>query len=152
MPQLEYHKNMRRFLLILMLLLLPLRGLMGDAMAYSMLPPALHEAPVNSENTTKSIANYLIPTSEKIEKSDLNNADDIVQSPCHSAEASGDSTNNSTSTESSQCTTCQVCHLTTFLPLSSISGLAHTVVDLPSQAIALWHSAEPRRIAKTPVV
>ena len=148
MSRLEYHKIMRRFLLILMLLSLPLRGLMGDAMAYSMLPTELKKSVVSSKITTESIANYSIFTSENIEKNDATRSDNVAQSPCHSAAAASDDA----SAESYLCTTCQVCHLTVFLPLFPSLRVAHAGVSLPSQANVLWHSAEPRRIAKTPVV
>ena len=67
--------------------------------------------------------------------------------PCHIAAAQADSND----TMQNQCTACQVCHLSAATPLQLPLGLLQTTTALPEQRQALWHSAEPRLIAKTPV-
>lgn len=147
--RLEYHKNMRRFLVIVMLLILPIRGLIGDAMAYSMLPlmpsKTQNQATELLQISPKIIADYLISTSEKIEK---NGASATLKPPCHSDSAPAVTA----SADPQQCTTCQVCHLSVAVPLIHSQNMAHPLALPPVQSAITWHSAEPRLIAKTPVV
>lgn len=149
---LEYHKTMRRALLIFMLFLLPIRGLVGDAMAYSMLPAALHSAPAAQEVTTNSVAALAIfhwaTALFGHENMAAEGSGAAAAAPCHMAAAQADSTD----TAQSQCTSCQVCHLSVTTLLQVHSHLLQTASALPQQRQALWHSAEPRLIAKTPVL
>jgi hypothetical protein len=142
---------MRKWFVVTMLFLLPLRGLVGDAMAYSMLPGAL-----NSANSAQPITTNLVATPaifhwakavfdhQNMAASDSNAA---AAHPCHMATAQADSTDKA----QNQCTACQVCHLSAATPLRWLPGLLQTATALPEQRQALWHSAEPRLIAKTPV-
>jgi hypothetical protein len=113
---------MRRWLIIFMLFLLPIRGLVGDAMAYSMLPMGM---PVSSE---------------------------VVQSeptpPCHTSMAAA----NDAGTQQSQCTTCQACHLSAATPMQLPEGILHTTAAAPTQRTAFWISADLRLLAKPPVL
>jgi hypothetical protein len=140
---------MQRFLVLLMLFILPIRGLVGDAMAYSMLPlaPGKTQNQVSNppQNTPELIANYLISTSEKIEKNGVNTS---VKPPCHTDTASAEST----SPDAQQCTTCQVCHLSVAVPILHVQPVVHTLALPAVQSATAWHSAEPRLIAKTPIV
>ncbi len=146
---LEYHKNMRRFLVIVMLLILPIRGLVGDAMAYSMLPlmpgKTQNQAIEFFQISPKIIADYPISTSKNIEKS---GESATFKLPCHSDSAPAVSA----SADPQQCTTCQVCHLSVAVPLVHSQNMAHFLAQPPVQSAIAWHSAEPRLIAKTPIV
>jgi hypothetical protein len=138
---------MRRYLAILMLLLLPIRGLIGDAMAYSMLPGALTSANIVQQKATNLIAAPAIVYWATAAIDHTNPDKKATAQPCHMAMAEADSNDN----VQNQCTTCQACHLSAATPLQMPSGLLQTATALPEQRQALWHSAERRLIAKTPV-
>jgi hypothetical protein len=142
---------MRKWFVVLMLFLLPIRGLVGDAMAYSMLPGTL-----NSANTSQLITTNLVAAPAIFQRAAAlfdhqNTAESDIGAtavhPCHMATAQADSTD----TAQGQCTACQACHLCAATPLQLPSGLLQITTALPEQRQALWHSAEPRLVAKTPV-
>ncbi len=83
---------MRRLVLILMLILLPLRGWMGEAMAMDML--AQHGL------ATQKVATYAIHTST------ANTFDTEIQAECHTAAEAADPDTKHCGT----CPVCQMCH------------------------------------------
>jgi hypothetical protein len=133
---LEYHKNMRRWFVIVMLFLLPLRGLVGDAMAYSMLPDAGQLQQV-AQLAAQPTAIQVLPSHAAFGEHAM---------PCHT------SATKSPVTDKSQCSNCQVCHLAVTLPLASPEALAPMPYAKPVQSPVQWHSAEARLLAKTPIV
>jgi hypothetical protein len=142
---------MRRYLVIFMLFLLPIRGLVGDAMAYSMMPGALSPLATAQPITTNIVATPAIfhwaAALFDHESMVVSHSGTAVAHPCHMATAQTDSTDN----VQGQCTACQACHLSAATPLQLPSGLLQITTALPEQRQALWHSAEPRLVAKTPV-
>jgi hypothetical protein len=138
---------MRRYLLIFMLFLLPIRGLVGDAMAYSMLPGALTAAHTAQSVATNVVAAPAVFQWTTAASDHENRAESASVHPCHMAVAQTDSND----TVQNQCTACQACHLSAATPLQLPRGLLQIASALPEQRQALWHSAEPRWIAKTPV-
>ncbi len=138
---------MRRYLLIFMLFLLPIRGLVGDAMAYSMLPGALTAAHTAQPVATNIVVAPAIFHWAAAVLDHENRAESASVHPCHMAMAQTDSNDS----VQNQCTACQACHLSAATPLQLPSGLLQTATALPEQRQALWHSAEPRLIPKTPV-
>jgi hypothetical protein len=145
---------MRKWFVVIMLFLLPLRGLVGDVMAYSMLPGALGSAAAVQPSTTNIVAApaifYWATALFDHQNTAASDASSATLHPCHMAAAQTDS-NDSTDSMQNQCTACQVCHLSAASPLQWHPGLLQTATALPEQRQALWHSAEPRWIAKTPV-
>jgi hypothetical protein len=83
---------MHRFVLILMLILLPLRGWMGEAMAMDML--AQHAL------ATQKVAIHAIHTGT------ANTFDTEIQAECHTATEAADPDTNHCNT----CPVCQMCH------------------------------------------
>jgi hypothetical protein len=138
---------MRKWFVVLMLFLLPLRGLVGDAMAYSMLPVALTTANNAQQKATNLVDVSAIFYWASAVFDDTNSAETDTPRPCHMAMAEADSKGG----VQNQCTTCQACHLSAATPLQMPSGLLQIATALPEQRQALWHSAEPRLVAKTPV-
>ena len=141
---------MRHFVFALMIVLLPLRGWMGDAMAYSML----------GQGTTPTYAAIVIATNSEAQNDlmamtyDLNSVNKSMQTdfglPCHGADAAADTA--STPPAPNACTACQVCHLTASLsqPMPSMVQLrAHAPAALPP---ALWVSADLSVLTKPPVL
>jgi hypothetical protein len=127
---------MRKWFVIFMLFLLPIRGLVGDAMAYSM-----------PTNATDSVAARAVST----DSGDVFTIQITIKTapshPCHTEDAAtGDTT-----PVQNQCTTCQACHFSA-APVQQWTGaLLHPTTAAPSQRAALWHSADARLLAKTPV-
>lgn len=139
---------MRKWFVVFMLFLLPLRGLVGDAMAYSMLPDAL-----SSSNSMKSAATNIVAIPSIWDGAIAvfyheNRIESASAQPCHTAVAQGDGNDSA----KNQCTACQACHLSAATPLQLPSNLLQISTALPEQRQALWHSAEPRALAKTPVL
>jgi hypothetical protein len=138
---------MRRYLVIFMLFLLPIRALMGDAMAYSMLP-AVAQAANSAQQTTPNLGAsraifYWAGSQFEHEKS----AELAPQHPCHTDMASADDQD----ATQNQCSTCQACHLVTATPVQLHTGLLQTTAAPPQQRPTQWRSADARLIAKTPV-
>jgi hypothetical protein len=138
---------MRRCLVIFMLFLLPIRALMGDAMAYSMLPAAA-QAGGGAQQTTPNLGAshaifYWASSLMEHEKP----AELAPQHPCHTDMASADDQG----TTQSQCSTCQACHLVSATPEQLHTDLLQTTAAQPQQRPALWCSADARLLAKTPV-
>ncbi len=113
-----------------MLLVLPIRGFVGDAMAYSMMPMQIQA----------SIALQAAAETPK---------QATTMMPCH--EISGSASVDDPSGVQ-QCTTCQMCHLTATYPFQAIAGLLSTATALPVQYATFWHSAEQRLSVKPPVL
>jgi hypothetical protein len=139
---------MRRCLVIFMLLLLPIRGWVGDAMAYSMLPTGQSPAHTAAQNATHSGAAYAHIQRAGIDIDHQNPLPTTAAHPCHTDLAAADDSDSTPS----QCNSCQVCHLSAATPLQLPSGTLHTSAALPAQRAAPWTSADPRLLAKTPVV
>lgn len=116
---------MRRWFAILMLFILPIRGLVGDAMAYSMLPMQLQiPAPVVVQAAAES------------------------KMPCHGA---NDASQDGNTSDMQQCTSCQVCHSALTYPVQATTSLPQTAAAAPLQHASFWHSAELRLSVKPPV-
>ncbi len=121
---------MRKWFVILMLLVLPIRGFVGDAMAYSMTPVQI-QTYVDLQATAEA------PQQE------------ATKMPCH--ETSG-LAQTDVASDVQQCTTCQMCHLTATYPFQAIASLSSTATALPVQYASFWHSAEQRLSVKPPVL
>jgi hypothetical protein len=138
---------MRRYLVIFMLFLLPIRALMGDAMAYSMLPAAAQAASSAQQNTPNLGAAHAIFywASSLIEHE--KSIEQAPQHQCHTDMASADDQG----TTQNQCSTCQACHLVSATPVQLHTDLLQTTAAQPQQRPTLWRSADARLLAKTPV-
>jgi hypothetical protein len=120
---------MRRWFAILMLFILPVRGLVGDAMAYSMLPMQLQAPP-------PVVAQAMQPAADS-------------KMPCHEA---NDASQVGNTADEQQCTSCQVCHLSISYPTQAATSLHPTAAAAPLQHASVWHSAELRLSVKPPVL
>ncbi len=146
---------MRRWIVVFMLLLLPIRGLVGDAMAYSMLPAAVAastnaaaDTPASHSDATNSVA---VPAAFHWLSGlfDYQNApQSMAGMPCHQDVAQAGEPDASVN----QCSTCQACHLSAATPVQWQASLPALTTALPLHRPLLWHSAELRPLLKTPVV
>jgi hypothetical protein len=142
---------MRRWLIIFMLFLLPIRGLVGDAMAYSMLPAGMPASADEIQHAANSVAAYAHSKKATSILVHENVTQNTAKPPCHMEMAAADASNDADTTQS-QCTTCQACHLSAAIPMQLPGGILHTTAAAPSQRSAHWISADLRLLAKTPVL
>ena len=127
---------MRKWFVVFMLFLLPIRALVGDAMAYNM-----------PSSATDLVAGRAVSTASSSVFNAENTNETALNHPCHTQDAATDDTN----PVQNQCTTCQACHFSAAPHLQWASGLLHITTAAPSQRAAQWHSADARLLAKTPV-
>jgi hypothetical protein len=121
----------RKIFVIVMLLLMPIRGFIGDAMAYDML--------ISGNSSALAVSAVITEQAE---------AASIGKHPCHmdaSSALDDDSQQN-------QCTSCQACHFSALLDHLTRSRLHSQSNATPVQTLAFWHSAELQRQAKPPVL
>jgi cytochrome c553 len=121
----------RKIFIVVMLLLMPIRGFIGDAMAYDMLISGKNPALMVSAATS--------------EQADIAPAG---QHPCHMDAAASPSDDS----QQSQCTTCQACHFSALVDHLTHARLPSQPSAAPAQLLAFWHSAELQRQAKPPVL
>jgi hypothetical protein len=162
---------MRRWFIVLMVLLMPIRGIIGDAMAYAMVTgmPASHSTMQAQYETTNSIASKAVNTWTIADKQHKNMpqmlsaasaaadtaASDAAPSavPCHmgtmaKSDMQQPQDNNTTST----CSACQVCHASVLPSLTLAPALLALPSTAPAYTALAWHSAEPRQLAKNPIL
>jgi cytochrome c553 len=114
---------MRRFFKVFLIALLAVRALVGDAMAYEM-AQAMSHAPV-------------VVAAQHAEP-------DLSSMPCHTVD--------SDDAAQPACTTCQVCHMSAFLPVS-LSALAQALPsELPTTQASAWFSTEGALVSKPPIL
>lgn len=129
---------MRRWFLILLIALLPIRGWVGDAMAGQMI--GQHLAAPNIAEVAVAEQAASLPEHEGC----AGHAAGATQAP---AEAPA----TDISADCGTCTSCQVCHSVVIAPPSIDSGISpvrHRVAALPGMRFA---SAEPARGFKPPI-
>jgi hypothetical protein len=124
---------MRRSLTALLITLLAMRALVGDAMAYAMVQSAPREAMTISHQDSQPAT-----------------AHEASSMPCHTAAPVAD--DDAASPAHSGCTTCQVCHLSAFLPASLLSAALAIPSELPASPAVAWRSAERALVSKPPVL
>ena len=130
---------MRRVFLILMIFLLPLRGMVGDAMAVQMMIPIISGVSVAGNSLQKAVASAEKANALGIEKPSA--------MPCHEVADSQSDT-----TEHDACASCEVCHLsacvTTVLPPS----VAQSAEAKPASPVVQSISTTLILINKPPVL
>ena len=142
---------MRRFLLIAMIIMLPLRGLMGDAMAVQMLPTTLQQAEHAFDSGAEK-ATYLIADSAYFTRAtdafDHQKTAAITNAPCHDGTATADDDGVAAK---DACSTCQACHLSAFVSNSPLVMPMTIAEAKPASPAVQWVSAELSLLAKPPV-
>ena len=148
---------MRRFLLIAMIIMLPLRGLMGDAMAVQMLPTTLQQAEhafdSGAENATHLIADSAYST-RATDAFDHQKTAAITNAPCHDGIATADDDGDDGDdgiVAKDACSTCQACHLSAFVSNSPLVMPMTIAEAKPASPAVQWVSAELPLLAKPPV-
>lgn len=143
---------MRRWFAILMLFILPIRGLVGDAMAYSMLPMQLQTpTPVVTPALAKvsGFTSLKMMAMEHLQSMGMDSEAAISKLPCHGA---NDALQDDNTPDTQQCTSCQVCHLALTYPVQATNSLPQTATAAPLQHALAWHSADLRLSVKPPVL
>ena len=153
---------MRHFIFALMIVLLPLRSWMGDAMAYSMpfntMAQGMHTASVAS-NSSAGDTIYLAASNDDTTLASGSNSVNIAaqatpKHPCHGADTApeGLDAQSPASNASNACTACQVCHLTACPPLAVHSLVQARTSVFAAQPPMLWTSADLSILTKPPVL
>ena len=145
--------SMRRFLLIAMIIMLPLRGMVGDAMAMQMTSQPFAQAVASEAVATDSVAVHAYPTK------DIGNLDTQIAvqktsgMPCHDMLGQDVSGTDDAAQQSSSnaCTSCQVCHLSALTSGSVTSVSVNTAHPALAFAPHYWASAELSQSTKPPV-
>lgn len=123
---------MRRAFLILMIFLLPLRGLVGDAMAVQMMAPA---------SSGESLAGN---PSSKVGALGL---EKLSAAPCHEVASS-----ESGAAGHDACASCEVCHLSAFVTALSPASVLISAEAKPASPVVQLISAELVLFAKPPIL
>lgn len=142
---------MRKWFVIVMLFLLPLRGLVGDAMAYSMLPDAPKGTNTAQQSAANSVAAHAAFDWARATFHPQNHASGMSVQPCHGAAEAAEQSDDKSTVQKNHCTACQTCHMSAATPLQLHSPVLQTAAELPAQRAAQWHSADARLLAKTPI-
>jgi hypothetical protein len=116
---------MRRLFKILLITLLAVRALVGDAMAYDMLRAAPSESVVAILKVASQEASSM---------------------PCHTVASE------ETGASPSACTTCQVCHLSAFLPAQFLAPAQPLLAAKPVSIAIAWRSADLALVSKPPLL
>jgi hypothetical protein len=124
---------MRRVLTALLITLLAMRALVGDAMAYGMVQSAPLEAMTSAQNDSQQAMPH-----------------EASSMPCHTVAAT--TSDDATSAAHPACTTCQVSHLSAFLPAGLLPIALAIPSALPAEQALAWHSAERALVSKPPVL
>jgi hypothetical protein len=146
---------MRRWLLILMVALLPLRGWVGDVMAMEMASGAVANAESTGLNAINYIAEYQAKTRTKaLFDSEVasqphtdcpGHADAAAAGPADAADA------DASHTDCTTCTSCQVCHAVGLVAVVDAPASHRPQLGAPSASDAQFASAPPARGFKPPI-
>ncbi len=119
---------MRKFLIVFMVMLLALRGLVGDAMATGMAAHGL-----------KSV----------VGAAEVQPVVHAPGMPCH--EVVGDGSGVVAAADGSECSSCQACHLSAAVACGDLASVSNAEHLAPAQVASLWRSAELRLLVTPPV-
>jgi hypothetical protein len=117
---------MRRFFKIFLIALLALRALVGNAMAYEMTQAMMNEpATVVAQVASQEMSSM----------------------PCHTV-----ASDEASSAAHPACTTCQVCHMSAFLPVSLLQVAQALPSEMPALQEAAWFSFDNALVSKPPIL
>ena len=143
---------MRFFVLALMIVLLPLRGWMGDAMATSMATSNhQQEVAIKTVSTHVNEPDFESLNNSVHQKTDEQNLTQVMQDCTGHASVSSDP---STSANGGHCSSCQVCQVCHSVALSSATLMVDAVFNafaLPQTAPAQFTSAQAALRQKPPI-
>ncbi len=153
--------QMRRFssiiLVAIMIIMLPLRGLMGDAMAVQMGTAHLAQAAA-SASATHLVAALEYSTLASGQFNQKTVASKAATKPCHTVAGLDVQTvddaapQKASSTQNTTCTSCQVCHLSA-VTVDRVASVAVVLAQAPlAFAPQYWVSAELSQLTKPPVL
>lgn len=123
---------MRKFLMVFMVVLLALRGLVGDAMATGMAAHGLAKLVAVAADAQPVVDAWVMPCHE-VSGDDIDVADASDGSEC------------------SPCQTCQACHLSGAVACGDAAEVSNAGHLAPAQTVGFWRNAELRLPATPPV-
>ena len=130
---------MRRVFLILLTLLLPLRGMVGDAMAVQMMVPTISGVSVVENSLQKAGASAAKAGALGFEKLSAMPCHDVVDTPSGVSAPDG-------------CASCEVCHLSAFVTTLLPASVAISAEAKPASPVVQLVSAELTQFAKPPIL
>ncbi len=117
---------MRRIIAILLVALLAMRALVGDAMAYEMTRAMSDAQPSVASMETAPAASSM---------------------PCHTV-----ASDESSYAVQPSCTTCQVCNMSAFLPVNLLHVAQALPSEMPVSRAAAWCSFDNALVSKPPIL
>ena len=148
------YSSMRRLLLIAMIIMLPLRGVVGDAMAMQMTNQSFSQAAASETVTTNFVAARAYSVKAIGDSGSAKTEKNVSSMPCHDMVDQAVNSAEDTASQSSNtvCTSCQVCHLTAAC-LDSVSTSKVRAAHPPlAFAPPYWASAELPQATKPPAL
>ena len=130
---------MRNVFLILLTFLLPLRGMVGDAMAVQMMMPTIHGVSVAENSPPKAGASLSKAGALGFEKLSAMPCHDVVDTQIGVAAPDG-------------CASCEVCHLSAFVGTLLPASVAISAEARPAPLVVHLASAELVLFAKPPIL
>lgn len=130
---------MRRWFLLIMIALLPIRGWVGDVMAAEMVTQriaAAAQVPVQAQPSAPA---------------DDSHADCHGKAAAHNPVSQPADDSNTAATDCGNCTSCQVCHSVVMAPTAGAEPMAPTHSAAPPLRGTHFASAEPARGFKPPI-
>jgi hypothetical protein len=136
----------RKNISLFIILLIALRGFIGDAMAYEMTAGMLKTSTANTQSMDSNATKLVAPSAYSMPAIGQFSSEKVASMPCHEAADDTDVDSNSHS-----CSACMVCHsplAQLFTVVTSQSQQAQAYVMLQDRA---WMSAELSLFQKPPV-
>ena len=145
---------MRRFLLIAMIIMLPLRGMVGDAMAMQMTSQPFAQAADSETAAINSAASNTYSETVSSHSGNTKAEKKASSMPCHDMldEATNSADDTASQSSNTVCTSCQVCHLTAACLDSVSTSLVHAAHPPLAFAPPYWASAELPQATKPPAL
>ncbi|MEO7159281.1 MAG: hypothetical protein ABIX00_02000 [Polaromonas sp.] len=138
---------MRHLFLIIMIVLLPLRGWVSDAMATGMLATQVQQ----QQNTTKIVATHAHKMGTQAHQEAEELVSDAAQTAADcSGHVSGEEPHTA-DTHCASCSVCQACHTVALTPAAADVTAVFNLCTLPRTAVAQFASAETALGQKPPI-
>lgn len=135
---------MRHWFFVLLIMLLPLRGWVGDAMAMQMALPGQHHAPVAG-------AMQHADGDSGAAHTQVNSVTASAAGDCGGHTAAQDTGDESDTVHCEACAMCQTCHTVAVLPPAEFSAVAQVSPTSPPATMQVFASAERALFLKPPI-
>ena len=141
---------MRHLILAVMIVLLPLRGWVGDAMATGMASSSWKLGTEQHQTATKLVADHAhsAGAADHIDPPTVQQVSAAANADCFSHSGAGEA---SADAHCSTCTVCQVCHTVALSPPFIGQSPVLNPIAPPHSPVAIFASADPAHGQKPPI-